>query len=391
MKIGLVLSKAPAYSETFFNNKIKGLQKAGFKVVLFVQNNNNTFNLCETKKAPKVYKRSYIQFFKSLWVFITLLPYAKRLVSFLKLEMAAKRSKVQIVKNCYNNAHILKANVDWLHFGFGTLAIQSEHVAKAIQAKLAVSFRGFDVDVYPLKHPYCYKLLWTKVDKVHVISNYILGKAKSLGLPDHVSTEIIAPSIDIRLFNNKIETFSKLQKTFCFLTVGRLHWIKGLIDTMEGLSLLKQKGISFNYIIIGEGHEFESLKFASHQLDIYKEVKLIGKQAHEMVVEYMAKADYYLQYSHSEGFCNAVLEAQAMGSLCIVSDAEGLSENVLHNKTGWVVPKRNPKALAEKIEEIINLPNEEKNKIANLARQRIENQFNLKKHNKEWLNFYNGD
>ena len=36
MKIGIVLSSTPAYSETFFNSKIKGLQKNGFEVVLFV-------------------------------------------------------------------------------------------------------------------------------------------------------------------------------------------------------------------------------------------------------------------------------------------------------------------------------------------------------------------
>ena len=31
MKIGLVLRSTPAYSETFFNSKIKGLQKNGRK------------------------------------------------------------------------------------------------------------------------------------------------------------------------------------------------------------------------------------------------------------------------------------------------------------------------------------------------------------------------
>ena len=56
----------------------------------------------------------------------------------------------------------------------------------------------------------------------------------------------------------------------------------------------------------------------------------------------------YLQYSIQEGFCNAVLEAQALGLLTIVSDAEGLPENVIHGETGWVVPKRKPKFFAQK-------------------------------------------
>ena len=41
MKIGIVLSSIPAYSETFFNSKIKGLQKNGFEVVLFINSKDN--------------------------------------------------------------------------------------------------------------------------------------------------------------------------------------------------------------------------------------------------------------------------------------------------------------------------------------------------------------
>nr|WP_255572992.1 glycosyltransferase [Hanstruepera marina] len=190
------------------------------------------------------------------------------------------------------------------------------------------------------------------------------------------------------MFDNKVEILPKPESTLYFLTVGRLHWIKGFIETLEALAQLKQNGIKFNYIIIGEGQEFEPIKFAAHQLNIYDEVKLIGKQAHKRVVEYMAQADLYLQYSYSEGFCNAVLEAQAMGCLCVVSDGGGLTENILHGQTGWVVPKRNPKALAEKIKEVINLPEDEKVRIAKQARQRVKDQFNLTKHHREWLEFY---
>ena len=78
-----------------------------------------------------------------------------------------------------------------------------------------------------------------------------------------------------------------------------------------------------------------------------EKVSFKGKLAHMEVKKAMEQADIYLQYSLQEGFCNAVLEAQAMGLLCIVSDAEGLPENVLHGQTGWVVPKRQPALLKQ--------------------------------------------
>ena len=99
-------------------------------------------------------------------------------------------------------------------------------------------------------------------------------------------------------------------------------------------------------------------------------------------------SDIYIQYSQSEGFCNAVLEAQSMGVLPIVSNAEGLSENVLNNKTGWVIEKNSPNLLAEKIVEVINLPESNKEKIRKQAIERIKKEFNIEKQQKEFIDFY---
>ncbi|TYA56664.1 glycosyltransferase family 4 protein [Formosa maritima] len=387
-KIGLVLSKPPVYSETFFINKIEGLQEAGYEVVLFVQNNAKSFNLSKTIQAPKVSKRAWLQFFKSLWVFVTLLPYYKRLLLFIRLEKEAKRSHKQTLKNIYNNAHLLKAHVDWLHFGFGTMALQSEHVAKAIGAKMAVSFRGFDIDVYPLKHPGCYELLWTQVDKVHAISNYILKRTYEYGLSEQVVTQIITPAVDIELFKSEKVDSRLTEASFNILTIARLHWIKGLTASLEALALLKQIGIRFKYTIIGEGIEYESLMFAIHQLELQDVVQLLGKQPHESIVNYLSDADVYLQYSLSEGFCNAVLEAQAMGLLCVVSDAEGLQENILHAQTGFVVEKQQPALLAKALENLLHLPSQEKELIRKAAKVRVREVFNLEKQKKAFIEFY---
>ena len=74
--------------------------------------------------------------------------------------------------------------------------------------------------------------------------------------------------------------------------------------------------------------------------------------------------------------------------LCIVSDAEGLSENVLHEKTGWVVPKRQPQLLAEQILSTITMDQELLDKIRVTAVQRVTNNFNLEKQKIEFEQFY---
>ncbi|WP_274475874.1 glycosyltransferase family 4 protein [Mangrovimonas aestuarii] len=380
-----MLSTPPAYSETFFNNKIKGLQKSGIDIYLFVQNNPNNYRLCPVIVAPTVPKGIIQRGFNSMVILLGMLPYFKRVIRFVKLEKKINRSLAQISKNIYNNDHLLKADLDWVHFGFATMALQSENVAQAIGAKMGVSCRGFDLDVYPLKNPNCYNDLWDKVDKLHPISQYMFSKACQLGYPNNKPYQIITPAVDKEGRNNMCKVSSDILQ---FLTVARLHWIKGLEETLEALARVKESGVNFQYKIIGSGELIQPLRFAVHQLGLTNYVDLVGKLSHERTIEHLNCSDIYIQYSHSEGFCNAVLEAQAAGCLCVVSNGGALSENVLEGKTGWVVPKRNPKLLADKILEILKMPESQKNKIRENAYIRVREKFNLEKQRLEFLEFY---
>ncbi|TXG38875.1 glycosyltransferase family 4 protein [Seonamhaeicola maritimus] len=386
MNIGIVLSKTPSYSETFFISKIKGLQNHGFDVTLFVQDKTNDFSLCYVRKAPKVFNRNPpLQIITFLVMFFKILPFWSRIIRFINLEVAANRSWFRIIKNIYNNAHILRADLDWVHFGFTTLSLNSEHVAKAIGAKMAVSFRGFDLDLYPLKHPHCYDILWKQVDRVHSISKYLLNKALVLGLPDTIPYDIITPAVKIKKKSSPRDSHAILK----FVTVARLHWIKGLSETLEALRMLKSRDVKFKYIIIGQGDEYEALKFAISQLNLEWDVELLGRKSHEETLYIIEDADIYLQYSYSEGFCNAVLEAQACGVLCVVSDGGGLNENIIHEETGWIVPKRRPELLADRMYQVVKLPANKKYEIRYNAFQRVENSFTLEKQSEAFLNFYN--
>ena len=117
-------------------------------------------------------------------------------------------------------------------------------------------------------------------------------------------------------------------------------------------------------------------------------MKFIGVITHEAVATHMATSDIYIQYSVQEGFCNAVLEAQAAGMLCVVSDAEGLSENVLHEITGWVVPKRQPELLATQLETLIKLPETILKSTSERAVNRVIDEFNLEKQQNAFEAFY---
>ena len=119
-----------------------------------------------------------------------------------------------------------------------------------------------------------------------------------------------------------------------------------------------------------------------------KKVFLVGKKSHAETINLVNEADYYIQTSLNEGFCNAVLEAQALGKLCIAFNTGGLSENILDNKTGWLVNNFDSRKLIEKLVKIINLPEAKKYEIAIAAKNRVEEQFNIEKQQEEFVQFY---
>ena len=384
MKIGIVLSSTPAYSETFFNSKIKGLQKNGFEVVLFVNSKDTHFDLCTVKE--QVQFRSFFIFLKSLGLILTKLS---TLLKFISLERKQNVSFKRILKKLILNQHILQeSNVDWLHFGFATQAIGRENIAKAIGAKMAVSLRGFDIGIYPLKNPKCYDLLWLNINKLHVISNDLLNLAYANGFKKNVPYQKITPAIDTSFFINQSLKDASNKNLLQLMTIGRLHWKKDYTSIIIALKNLKDRGIDFEYTIIGDGPEEEKLKYLVYELGLINNIILTGKISQKEILIYFKKSHFYLQYSLQEGFCNAVLEAQSMGVLPIVSNAEGLSENVLNNITGWVIQKNSPKLLADKIVEVINLPDGNKEKIRKQAIERIKKEFNIEKQQKEFIDFY---
>ena len=115
MKIGLVLPNLPAYSETFFRNKILGLQQNGHEVILFVNSkpqNSNYLN-CKIVRAPKLSGNklhvaigSLTQTLKAVFV------HPKKSLSLYKLNRKDGISLKENLKNIIANQFLLTEQLD---------------------------------------------------------------------------------------------------------------------------------------------------------------------------------------------------------------------------------------------------------------------------------------
>ena len=383
MRIGLVLAATPPYSETFFRNKIRILKEHGFEVILFVDKHKDNFDLCPIRVGFSASAGSMALIYALIKLIINPLRAYK-------LFSANRRDGFSVKKNwtsLLTSAHMLSANLDWLHFGFATMAIGRENVAKAMGASMAVSVRGSDLHVYPLEHPNCYQLTWKRIDRLHTISHYLLTLAEQQGFDaTSKSYRCITPAIDTHFFKPALHRPAK--QKIKLLTVARLHWIKGIEYILEAMAILKQQGLDIEYHLMGEGDDYKRLYFTMHQLDLHNQVVFHGKQSHEQINKALEDTDIFIMYSLDEGFCNSVLEAQVMGALCVVSNNPALMENVIDQETGWVVERRNPKALADIIMKIVLMDEATKHAVRQKANERVNEQFNLLVQKQQFIRFY---
>ena len=90
----------------------------------------------------------------------------------------------------------------------------------------------------------------------------------------------------------------------------------------------------------------------------------------------LSQADVGVLPSHEEGFSNAILEGMAAGLPMVVTDVGGNSEAVIDGETGFVVPSKDPKALAVALERLIT-DSEMRKSMGKAGRQRVEERFSL--------------
>jgi colanic acid/amylovoran biosynthesis glycosyltransferase len=387
MRIGIVLSSSPGYSESFFKTKINALANSGFQVILFARGKMNQELNCTHIRPYPIFQFPLLNALSvSIIIPFTFLRALRPVVRFWKFEKENGLSSIAIIKSIYLNSHIITARLDWLHFGFATTALGRENVAQAMGAKMAVSFRGYDINMYPVKHPGCYNQLWKRLDKVHSISNYLLQQAYALGLSRNTSYYIISPAVELSELEGKSNF--ELGDPIQIVTVARLTTIKGLEYGIRAMAKLRDTGLKIQYTIVGDGTEYEKLVWETNFQGLTNEVIFTGKLPHKEVLVQIKNSDFYIQPSLNEGFCNSVLEAQSLGCLCIASNAGALPENIVDGVTGWLVEPRNASALAAGILKVIDLPVEVRQQVAAKAVERAEKKFSIKGHEQEWQKFY---
>lgn len=126
------------------------------------------------------------------------------------------------------------------------------------------------------------------------------------------------------------------------LTVGGLKDRKGQDLVIRALPAVIEKFPNVVYVLVGEGSIKKSLLQLARDLNVETHVDFVGSKTSDELVEYFKMCDIYVHTSrvidfNFEGFGIVYLEASACKKPLIATDAGGIRDAVIHEKTGLVV------------------------------------------------------
>lgn len=217
-----------------------------------------------------------------------------------------------------------------------------------------VSMWGSDVYSFPRVSPLHRYILKRNFKKADVLLSTSHCMAREASLYTDKEMTITPFGIDADKFVPMPS--SKPNDELVVATVKNLAYFYGIDTLIEAFGIVCRRMPESNLklLIAGGGTEKPQLEARCKELGIAGKVTFLGKIPNETIPELLSNVDVFVALSRKESFGVAALEAMACGKPVVVSDADGFLEIIENGKEGFIVPKENPEAAAEKIMQLLN-------------------------------------
>ncbi len=137
-----------------------------------------------------------------------------------------------------------------------------------------------------------------------------------------------------------------------FVSAGALVGHKDHETLVNAMAHVVAQEPEARLVIAGEGELRSRIESLIEELGLAARVRLLGHRDDAPAV--IHAADVYVSSSWSEGLGTSVLEGLACGVPVVATVAGGIPEMIRNGETGYLVPNRDPNALANALLEAIN-------------------------------------
>jgi glycosyltransferase involved in cell wall biosynthesis len=159
-----------------------------------------------------------------------------------------------------------------------------------------------------------------------------------------------------------------------FGTVGRMAPNKGQIYLLRAFTKVKESISSAHLVLIGDGrlrNDFEQQAAGTSCAD---SIHFLGHR--DNIPELLRAMDVFVLSSiGGEGIPRALLEAMASGVLVVGTEVGGIPEILAGGEFGYLTPPRDSDALAKAMVELAQKPPQEREKLLEKAKRRVQNEY----------------
>lgn len=137
------------------------------------------------------------------------------------------------------------------------------------------------------------------------------------------------------------------------LYVGLLTPRKGVLDLLAASAILQERGVDHEMWLVGGTPDEGPAAEAEVRAGLTGTERLLGRRPPEQMPEMYAQVDLFCLPSWYEAMPLVVLEAMAAGLPVVASDVGDVGRAVADGETGIVVPPRDPVALADGLQPLL--------------------------------------
>ncbi len=185
--------------------------------------------------------------------------------------------------------------------------------------------------------------------------------------------QVVPPGVDLTRFRpfspeTAKQTIGLSPSQRMLLFVGRIEPLKGVDTIFQAIAIIKRdapqllENLSLSIIggdpedTVSDNAEMERLRAMRADLDLGGLVVFLGAKDQDTLKYYYAASEALIMPSDYESFGMVALEAMACGTPVIASEVGGLAFLVRDDHNGFLVPVRDPEALAAKIRTVLEQP-----------------------------------
>jgi glycosyltransferase involved in cell wall biosynthesis len=167
--------------------------------------------------------------------------------------------------------------------------------------------------------------------------------------------------------------------------IAQLTDWKGIPYFLEAVPKILKRYPDVKFLIVGDGAERSRLVAMAEELGISQDVIFAGFRRD--IPEVVSVMDIAVLSSLREGMPNALIEAMAMRKPVVATNVGGVSELVINEKTGFLVPARDSSALTEAILRLLK-DRAKARKFGEAGRRYVEQKFSMAQMVHNYENIY---